>query len=815
MNIILKHTLKNIIGKPLRSLILVICVMVTCITAFFTLDLSGTISDMFTAYMADMLGSLDLRVSTNKILDMSMFDELPDSVVFSMASTGYNVATRNPEEYSYEYVQPLTIYGVDVEKATQFGLFGEDVSINDGEVGISESYAETFKYEVGDVIDLYDEKGETHPYTVTAILPEYGVFISEGEYTAIVTENEIKILLGRDDIKYYAAMVDVVNDDEIDAFCDYVEENYHDIEIMRIKGNEDIQDAVDELVSLFAIFFVVTFLMVIFVTIALSEKIVNERMSVIGTLRSVGISPKLTAAILLAENVLYGVLGYGAAVPIYLQLRKPIMGSMIMVMQGEIRVQPMQTWIYVVILVGAVFVECFTPLKELTKAVKIPIREIIFSNKDADYHFSKKRTIAGTVFLVIGVVCAFINVSVVLTVSIVFMVFGMSMLMPEIIRFVSLMFGKLFTKIGMPTAELASKEMGTKKSTVSNSVLCLVISALAIVLFGVSNGIEDICDYDDYIADVYGMGALTELDNYRYIEDIEGVTEVEYIHSAFDSVEINGKESKNNIEVTALTNSDMFVGLSDLPESLAKDEIVISKAYAEKNDINEGDTIEVVFKTEYLFPITKSLKVVKYTDSGLYSASPVIIVNPDVFESLYHEMTSYILIKCEDPDAVKAEIDKHSLNQTMLFQTRAEYDEETEKQSAGIKAALYAVIAFGVILSIIGLSGNQTIGFEARRREYAILYSTSMSRKQIRKLIFIETFLSMGSSIVVGSIFGYILCNVAEKAAYMLSYPIPITLMFNQYVVLTAVLIVIFTVTSLQPLKLIKKMKIAEELKYE
>lgn len=815
MNIVIKHTLKNIFKNPFRSLVLIVCVMVTCLTAYLTLDMSGSIEEMFIAYTADMLGDVDLEIDSGSNIDDSFFADLPECDVFYISATSNKVATRDPKQYSYEYVQDLSIMGMDIDMARKLDFFKEEFTLTDSEAAISETYAETFGIEIGDTVMLRDEKGEPHDFTVKAILSESGVFIPKDKYTAVVNIEAIKMLRLKDELKYHSLLVNVVDDNQIDTVCNYLEENYPEYTVIRVKGNEDIQEVVGQMVSIFAILFVITFLMVIFVTVSLSEKIVNERMAVIGTLRSLGISGGVTTAILLIENIAYAVLGFIFGTLIYGTIREGFLGSMISVSEGTIPISPMQPWIYVAVLLGAILIECFTPVVELSKAVKIAIRDIIFSNKDTDYKFSDKKTIAGIIMLVLGAIMiifknAFLNI-----VAIIIVVIGVTMIVPKLFRLISNIFAKVFGKTNMYIAELAATEMGTKKSTISNSILCLTITALAIALLAAANGLFELADYQSFDSDIIGIGLDTSDKNYKYIESIEGVTEVQFIQNTTDKLIVNGEEMRGYWDIYGLPQGDMFVGIPDLPETLANDECVLCALYADKLGIEVGDTVEFTFKSEYLFPITKNLKVAAITDSALYSSSPLMVLSEDFFQDVYHTAIGGILIRCEDVEIVKDTIDKHSLDQTFLFFTSDEYTERIASEKAGISAAITAAIVIGVVLSIIGISGNQILGFEARRREYAVMYSTSMTRKQISRLIFQETFLSVGTSVILGTILGFILTIFIKRAVYALLIPLPVGLGIGQYVQMAVVLIFIMVVTSLKPIKLLKKMKIAEELKYE
>ncbi len=815
MNIIFKHTLKNIFKKPFRSIVLAVCVMVTCLTAYLTLDMSQSIEDIFVAYVADMLGNVDLEIGSNKSINMDMLKELPECTALGMTNTSYPVATRDPEQYSYEYVQDLTIYGLDIENGYKMGLFKEALQLTDNETAISKTYAETFGIQEGDTISFYDKNGMLHDFKVVKILEESGVFIAENEYTAVVNQEAIRVLLNTDEIKYYSLMIDVTNDKEVNAFCDYLEEHYPDMEIVRVKGNEDIQKGVMQMVTIFAVLFVVTFLMVIFVTVSLSEKIVNERMAVIGTFRSLGISAKVTTMILLIENVFYGVVGFLLATLFYGAVRDSIMGGMIEVSSGNIVVQPMQSWIYAVVFVGAILVECFTPAKELTKSMKIAIRDIIFANKDTDYVFSQKKTNVGLVLLVAAVLLTLTKNALLLILSMILLVVAVSMLTPIIVKNMALGLGKLFTKVNMPVAELAAKELGTKKNTISNSILCLVIAALAIAMFAIGNGLMAITDHQNYDADICGFGLIQDTEDYKYIEGLDGVSECYFLYGTSDYLKINGSDDKEMYDIMALPNTDMFVGLPDLPQTIAKDECILSIVQADKLKVKEGDTIEVLFKSDYLFPMTKTLKVASLTDASLYSSMPIIIINENLCKDLYHEEVSGMLIRCDDPDSVLKTINKYSLNTMVEFKTKEQMKIDAQKEKAGINTAIYVAIGFGILLSVIGLSGNQVLGFEARRREYAGLYSTSMSQKQVKRLIFLETAFSMGGSVIIGSILGVFLNLIIRNVTKAMMMPLPIKLSVSQYFTMTFVLIVILVLCSLKPVRLMKKMKIAEELKYE
>lgn len=59
-------------------------------------------------------------------------------------------------------------------------------------------------------------------------------------------------------------------------------------------------------------------------------------------------------------------------------------------------------------------------------------------------------------------------------------------------------------------------------------------------------------------------------------------------------------------------------------------------------------------------------------------------------------------------------------------------------------------LGLSVVLSVFGLMNNQIIGFIQKKKEYAVLYSTSMSKKQLKIMVLFEVL----GTFFCGCIFG-------------------------------------------------------------
>lgn len=818
MVILLKHTLKNIFTKPFRSLILLFCMIVTAFTAYMTLDLSGAIEGIIVNFTADMLGNTDVEVISTRHIPEEIFEEFPENNVLAVYGSGYNVAHRNPEQYSYEFLKPFRIVSFDFGKAYTMGVLSSPVELENGETAVSKTYAQDYGLVVGDAIQMYDEDGILHDYSIKYILPEEGVFIRKGEYTAVVNTEEIRFLTCREQLKSSEYLVDVLNDKEIGAFCEYMEEHYPSIHYERIKGNEQIQQSIAQITAIFVVLFVVTFLMVIFVTVGLSERIVCERMAVIGTFKSLGISDGATTFILLFENVFYGLVGALIGTALYGAVRDVILNSMISLMEGEtIKIDPMKGWVYVVVIGGAILLQCACPVMELTKAVKTAIRDIIFSNKDTEAVISRKKVIAGLVLAGISLVLltVFLNSNgFVVILCLILLVTALSLLMPLIMRGMSKVLSRLFDRLSMPVASLAAREMGSKKSTVASGVLCVTVASLAIAVYALSGALMNLYNAKPYEADVLALGLNNKAEYYSFLKDLPSVTEVEYLYTNMDEPYFNREAKKVIMDIMAVPEGDMFKGV-ELPDDLKNNEFLMTDIQAKNFGLSVGDTVEITFKTTNLFPIKKKLTLAGMVNTVEYEIIPMLFLTENTFIDIYHNNIGGFLIRCEDPALVKEKVETYAMDSMSGLYTDEEYMQSLQTESQGMRAALYGIIVLGIILTLIGISGNQVIGFEGRKREYAVMHSTAMNKAQISRLIFLETLLTMGLGIIISVLMGRIIIFLLTKAVFTIGLPLTFDVPFIEYVKMGLILLIVLLFTSRSPMRALRKMNTAQELKYE
>lgn len=151
----------------------------------------------------------------------------------------------------------------------------------------------------------------------------------------------------------------------------------------------------------------------------------------------------------------------------------------------------------------------------------------------------------------------------------------------------------------------------------------------------------------------------------------------------------------------------------------------------------------------------------------------------------------------------------------VIIETKEKYLEDQKVQSMSIVSAFSALMGMGVMLSFIGIINNQIISFMQRKREYAILYSTSMSKKQLKRLITLETALSFGTMSMVALLASYGMGIITEAGFKAISICLPIKYEFKGILMLTVGVYIFMILTSIAPKLKLRKMKVIDEIKYE
>ena len=260
-----------------------------------------------------------------------------------------------------------------------------------------------------------------------------------------------------------------------------------------------------------------------------------------------------------------------------------------------------------------------------------------------------------------------------------------------------------------------------------------------------------------------------------------------------------------------------FNSIYDLPESLNEGEICIERRWARQNGFDIGDTLTLTFDPNGVFPIEKTFMVVSFFNIDSYdSLNNNFVISRDEFINIYHDSPYYLLIRTSDADGVANIIKTYSKGSYADVKTRDELVAQDEQSSVQIRTIFSAVIIIALVMTCIGMISNQLIGFDGRKKECAVMLSTSMDKRTLSGILFREMFITSAVSGTAGAIVGTILIYVVKAAVdYTDAINLPLDINIPAIFVMWAAMIVLFALTVLFPVKNLRKMKIAEQIKYE
>ena len=828
MGVIIKHSIKNIFSKPVRLIILLICIAFTSFTALLALDIGNNIESIMRSYAMQMVGDIDIIATGTTDKTTEGLEEVASMKILGCTQFGQTEYIRDETNYNYCFEENISVESYsDYNLANELGILPDLLEIDDSTCAVTRGYADTFEVAEGDTITLETKDEETIELEINRIIDISNQIIDDN--TVIVSSEIARRIACAPSVDYSIWLINVDDNAKVQETVDRIKSNDPKADITSIEELIST-DGMEQIYYLFYLLFLISFLLVIFVTISFAEKIVNERMSVIGTLRSLGVSSTKTAFILLTENILYAVIGTVIGCFMYDGIKPILLGAMFTVQTntGEkldaaelLGKTPIS--LYLLVLLCSILVECAYPLYELLKAVKTPIRDIIFNTKDTEFKYKWSRLYTGAALLVVSIVTGFLVKNFfTMAISLAAGITSLAVLIPFLIKIISGGLSALFRKAKLPICQLAAENIARNKIIMGTALLSVTSIILSLLVSGVGNAILKNVSMPDYNADLLvSVYAFDEKTDYSFVENIESITSVDYIYDTYSNGTINGSDQLL-LDVMADTEHTSF---SDIPEegyNLAEDEAVLSQGRASNLGINVGDEVEIVLDTDTDFPKTFTFTLADTVDTGdsALIGTGTIIINRDLYGRIFNNKLGTMLIKSDDPETAKDLLINNYMSGYVDVKTMNDVAEDMRSESSGIVTVLNAVIIGSVLLTLIGIAGNQTLGFVTRKRETALLYSVAMPRKRIKRLLFLESLFSIGITAVVAVISAPFLYNVLGHLLDLISDGdlnileegnIDAKTIFTYL----AAIVFVYILTILTPIRYLRKMKISEELKYE
>lgn len=198
-----------------------------------------------------------------------------------------------------------------------------------------------------------------------------------------------------------------------------------------------------------------------------------------------------------------------------------------------------------------------------------------------------------------------------------------------------------------------------------------------------------------------------------------------------------------------------------------------------------------------------------------YTSYGYLIVSDDYMNRIDTKNTDSTLlnINCDDPDkAQDILVNEFNIGQNYIFNAAQERRND-EKLILTMKIFLYGFIAIVSLIGITNIFNTVTTGMELRGKEFAMLQSIGMTKKEFDKMISLESVFYGSKALIIGVVSGTILSYVIYISAgeSQLKYTLPLLAIVMSVIVVIILLLGIMKYSIAQ----IRKQNIIETIRNE
>ena len=416
---------------------------------------------------------------------------------------------------------------------------------------------------------------------------------------------------------------------------------------------------------------------------------------------------------------------------------------------------------------------------------------------------------------------------------------------------------KIISKVFKTGGELAYKNLKRSRKKYRTTVVSLVISIFIFITMNVFvTNMFDLSDnyYEDYDYNVrlYLRGNeqkdVDEIKKANYIDkgfvlyenrenikifDLEKINEIDEINLEEDAV-FDEKQKKyietgngkcSRLHFLALDSNDFESYAKKIganPEKLKQTGILSDNFLFDRDGkqveirrykYEVGDTITGKLEgNEFNIKVGYISKEKPYGIEGSYYGGGYLVVNKDEFKNI-NFIPAYMSIQSSNPDGLIDEIKKMNIGDIGYMNLERQAREE-RAMSMIIKIFLYGFITVITLIGVTNIFNTITSNMELRQKEFAMLKSIGMTKKEFNRMINLETIFYSTKSLIYGIALGLV-GTFALYKAFSVKIEKGIYIPINPIIIsIIAVFILVFAIMRYSMSK-INKQNIIETIRNE
>ncbi len=831
MGIIIKYMFRNLCEKKMRTFLILLAIVLSTGVFFASLAVSGSMMKTFTTAIKGYFGDCDIVIRQSERSPAPFFytagaerhrDKL--DYIIGEISAGAYYRPQKDEEIS------LYLKGMELEDLNKMSPFTIERQLDlypfEGrKLILSSTTAEKNGIKLGDTITLELGEGK-YKFKVCGIAAPTGHFKGSNQQAhGVVPKNTLGSIANAKG-KVNTIYAKLKNPEQKQEMLEVLSQEYKNYNVEEPFPYEMLKSQTAQISMIFMMLSSVVFFMSLFIVYSSFKVITAERLPVIGTFRSMGATGRIANFMLIGESILYGcvggVLGSGLGIG-FLHIMTYAMNQ---IASRDSGITFDSVIDFSVLQVGA---SLFAAVMLCIAGSIIPILRVSrISVKDIVLNFIQKPTGRKRWRLLLGIALIGVAFALAFTESeeyrpaaaglgMVLSLASMIMLVPYITDVFVTVFESMYSYVFGSIGVIAAKNLRSNRNIISSiSMLAIGISSLLMINtagYDSAVSINDMYENTKYDIEVYTWRA--DRNFARQILNAEGVTDV-YGDYSFYHVELaGGKDYISEIKGIDRTKFLDFFNLEmdgDPREAFEKlDEersLLISEALQKTLKVKVGDYLSLKTQSgEKPYKIIGTFERLIFKNQNCALASDRFIKS-DMKASKY---TTMFVRVYKNPEEVALNLKKEFSRVRPYIITKEELRKENVKSN---QQSMMLMSGFSILASVIGIFGilnNLMLSFIERKHSFAVLRSMGMSKRQIIKMIFIES--ATGGLIggAIGVLGGVILITMVAGVsnAAAINYPL------STFVSYVAVGAVIMLVASISPALKTSRLNIIDEMKFE
>lgn len=832
MGIILKFVIKNIKEKRVRTFLIIFAITLSASLFYASSSISGNLVNIYTERLTQLVGTADILVSPDKtspsgFLNPKLAHKLNDKtdyIIGAIQVTGFYRASVKQDV-------AITLTGIDLSRQEIINPLvllqqKELEPFERAKIIISEKTAQRYKLQLGDTLRVFIGDVERR-FVVSAIAAAKGVFLDESQgSTAIVPYNilaQYTDAVGKSNLLYIKA------NEQYDKkqLLKELQDVYKKYSVREAFTKEEFEIQISRIATPLMLMTIVVALMSIFIIYSSFKVITIERLPIIGTFRSIGATRRMTNTVLIAESLFYGAVGgilacfLGVAI-LYIISSMSLPESLKGIVNIRLEFDILKLLITFLLANFLCFISCIAPIFKISK---IPVKDIVLNNVNLKQEIKRRkmfvwlgvvalafflpRTVASGVLMPVSIVCLLMSN------------FSVIQLIPYLTDYFVMLFSRTYSLLFGNIGIIAIKNIRGNKSVLNSiSLIAIGISSLLMISTVSSSVSSEVINFYKNTAAFDVMLQMEEADKnlVQVIRKSEGVKDVFPVYMA-QKVQIQD----NNSIVNVIESVDRYkyldywhVTLSDNSDKLferldAGRNIIISNTLRDKCGVKENDELILKMPSGY-----KTYKIVGFVNTLLYDGSYALMSEKYLKADTNSNFYSTIYIKnYGDSELVAKELNDKFSKRHPQIQARSQIERINVESNQQIFSMLTGFSALALLIGIIGVLNNLIISFLERRYSLAMFRSIGMSKKQIIKMIFIESLTAGLLGGIFGVLAGTLMIAIVPFVMDAIKLSMPVYYMPEIYCYYMIGGIFITVISSIVPAIKSSKLNIIESIKYE